>query len=47
MFREFVECSLKFGLNEDDEFVVLNLTPTLVEELNSNISAGYGCFIIS
>ncbi|XKL66741.1 hypothetical protein PGB90_010161 [Kerria lacca] len=37
----FLECSLKFGLNEDEEFVVLNLTPTLIEELNSNIHAGF------
>ncbi|XP_065206847.1 Fanconi anemia group D2 protein [Planococcus citri] len=37
---DFVECALKFGLNEDEEFVVLNLTPTLIEEQNCNASAG-------
>ena len=41
MSRDFVHCELKFGLNEDEEFVVLNLTPTLIEERNSNTNAGY------
>lgn len=35
-----METSLKFGLNEDDEFVVLNLTPIVVDELRSKASAG-------